>query len=60
VTSADAFDCAVDVALPDTPMDVDDDEYFGIIAARARCADVTLRVVRNVVTSFDVEESPGA
>jgi hypothetical protein len=60
VTSADAFDCATAAALTDVPIDADDDAYFGVIAARARCADVTLRVVLNVVTSDDTEETSGA
>jgi hypothetical protein len=60
VTSADAFDCAAVAPLSDALIDADDDAYFGIIAARARCADVTLRVVLNVVTPDDAEETSGA
>ncbi len=33
--------------------------YFGIIAARARCEDVSGRLERNVVTSGDVADGAG-
>jgi hypothetical protein len=62
VTNAVAFVWAAAEVLPDNPgkEEVNGvDPYFGVIAARARCADVILREVLNVVTSGDAEETSG-